>query len=317
MSDQDAFERILASLHDAMLDDARWPAVSALIDEACGIEGNDLLVGEGPKDDVRVLVVGLYRRGRRREDLERDYLERVVGDALPTSGPVAVSGSMLLRRSAVSPPFVVARQAGGRPPTGLRRAARRRAGADCRAGTPSACRSGLGGHDPGSDAGGESGGGLVGGRQERAGHGRGDWTHGGRHLLAPEGDLPEAVHLAAGGPGTIGVVARGVRRSFGPSTLKWIPGSGQAKRGLVSAPLPAFSTTRRRGSRDFGRGSGVQVGTVTRSRRVWFDGMPPDAARSGADASVQAVGTRRTRTRLGLPGQVAHPVIHQSTAPLK
>ncbi|MYD86405.1 MAG: hypothetical protein F4137_20880 [Acidobacteria bacterium] len=57
MSDQDAFEHILSSLHDAMLDDACWPAVSALIDEACGIEGNDLLVGEGPKDDVRVLVV--------------------------------------------------------------------------------------------------------------------------------------------------------------------------------------------------------------------------------------------------------------------
>ena len=75
MSDQDAFEHILASLYEAMLDDTRWPAVSALIDEACGIEGNDLLVGEGPKDDVRVLVVGLYRRGQRREDLERDYIE--------------------------------------------------------------------------------------------------------------------------------------------------------------------------------------------------------------------------------------------------
>ena len=75
MSDQDAFEHILASLHDAMLDDARWPAVSALIDEACGIEGNDLMVGEGPEDDVRARFVGVYRRGQRREDLERDYLE--------------------------------------------------------------------------------------------------------------------------------------------------------------------------------------------------------------------------------------------------
>ena len=36
-----------------MLDDARWPAASALIDEACGITGNDLMVGEGPTDDVR------------------------------------------------------------------------------------------------------------------------------------------------------------------------------------------------------------------------------------------------------------------------
>ena len=75
MSGQDAFERILASLYDAMLDDTRWPAASALIDEACGITGNCLAVGEGPKDDVRDLFVGLYYRGQRREDLEREYLE--------------------------------------------------------------------------------------------------------------------------------------------------------------------------------------------------------------------------------------------------
>ncbi len=75
MSDQDAFERILASLYDAMLDDARWPATSALIDEACGLTGNALLVGEGPKDDLRVLFVGLYYHGQRRAELEREYLE--------------------------------------------------------------------------------------------------------------------------------------------------------------------------------------------------------------------------------------------------
>ena len=34
-----------------------------------------LLVGEGPKDDIRVLTVGLYVRGQRHEDLEREYLE--------------------------------------------------------------------------------------------------------------------------------------------------------------------------------------------------------------------------------------------------
>ena len=76
MSDQDAFERILATMYDAMLDDVRWPAASALIDEACRIKGNDLMVGEGPKDDVRALFVGVYSRGQRREDLEREYLER-------------------------------------------------------------------------------------------------------------------------------------------------------------------------------------------------------------------------------------------------
>ena len=75
MNEPDAFERILASLYDAMLDDTHWPATSALIDEACGLTGNTLLVGEGPKHDIRVLFVGLYHRGQRRTDLEREYLE--------------------------------------------------------------------------------------------------------------------------------------------------------------------------------------------------------------------------------------------------
>ncbi len=75
MSDQDAFERILASLYDARMEDTRWPATSALIDEACGLTGNALLVGEGPKNDIRVLFVGLYYRGQRRTDLEREYLK--------------------------------------------------------------------------------------------------------------------------------------------------------------------------------------------------------------------------------------------------
>ena len=75
MGDRDAFERILGSLHDAMLDDAHWPATSALIDEACGLTNNGLVVGEGPKGDIRVAFVGLYYRGQRRQDLEREYLE--------------------------------------------------------------------------------------------------------------------------------------------------------------------------------------------------------------------------------------------------
>ena len=75
MNNPAAFERILASLYDAMLDETRWPATSALIDEACGLTGNGLMVAEGPKDDVRGLFVGLYYRGQRREDLEREYLE--------------------------------------------------------------------------------------------------------------------------------------------------------------------------------------------------------------------------------------------------
>ena len=75
MSGHDAFERILASLYDAMLDDVHWPATTALIDAACGSTSNVLLIGEGPPDDIRVLTAGLYIRGQRHEDLEREYLE--------------------------------------------------------------------------------------------------------------------------------------------------------------------------------------------------------------------------------------------------
>ena len=75
MGDEDAFKGILAALHDAMLDDTSWPTVSALIDEACGLCGNALMVGEGPKENVRAIFVGGYQRGQRRQDLEREYLE--------------------------------------------------------------------------------------------------------------------------------------------------------------------------------------------------------------------------------------------------
>ena len=75
MSEPPAFERVLASLYDAMLDETYWPATSALIDEAFGIAGNALMVGEGPQDDIRVTFVGLYYRGQRRPDLEREYLD--------------------------------------------------------------------------------------------------------------------------------------------------------------------------------------------------------------------------------------------------
>ena len=57
-----------------MLDDTHWPATSALIDEACGIQGNALVVSGGPKDDIRVLFAQAYYRGQLREDWVREYL---------------------------------------------------------------------------------------------------------------------------------------------------------------------------------------------------------------------------------------------------
>ena len=75
MSSLDAFDRILRSLHRAMLDDAHWPATTALIDELCGLKGNGLAVGGGPGDDHRIYFAGIYRRGERRQDLERGYFD--------------------------------------------------------------------------------------------------------------------------------------------------------------------------------------------------------------------------------------------------
>ena len=68
-----------------MLDDTHWPATSALIDGACGIAGNALLVGEGLKTDNRVLFVGLYYRGQRRTNLESEYLDvyHPINEAIP------------------------------------------------------------------------------------------------------------------------------------------------------------------------------------------------------------------------------------------
>ena len=85
MSDQDEFARILASLYQATLDDRHWPVTSALIDEACGITGNCLLVGEGPPDDIRAMFVGVYARGERQADLEREYLQvyHPIDEAVP------------------------------------------------------------------------------------------------------------------------------------------------------------------------------------------------------------------------------------------
>ena len=75
MSNQVVFERTLASLHDAMLDDTHWAATSALIDEACGLWGNALAVGDRPEEDIWLNIVGIYSLGERRTDLEREYLE--------------------------------------------------------------------------------------------------------------------------------------------------------------------------------------------------------------------------------------------------
>ena len=76
MNEQAAFDCILSSLHDAALDDARWPAASALIDEACRTKGNHLVIADGQcEDDIRVIHTRILYRGERRVDFERGYFD--------------------------------------------------------------------------------------------------------------------------------------------------------------------------------------------------------------------------------------------------
>ena len=76
MGQQDRFDRILASLHDATLDDAHWPATTGLIDEACGTKGSSLALAHGqPRQDCEIFYLRICQRGRRRVSLERRYLD--------------------------------------------------------------------------------------------------------------------------------------------------------------------------------------------------------------------------------------------------
>ena len=80
MGDLDAFDRVIASIHDAMLDDSRWRESSALIDEACGTKGNHVVIvdrhARGPDRGLpEWLFDECYFRGELRAELGRDYVE--------------------------------------------------------------------------------------------------------------------------------------------------------------------------------------------------------------------------------------------------
>ena len=76
MSEREAFDAVLAALHEAAFDASRWPDASGLVDEACGIKGNLLTHGAGTSPDDH--VVYLHRicyRGERWLDAEAAYFE--------------------------------------------------------------------------------------------------------------------------------------------------------------------------------------------------------------------------------------------------
>ena len=73
MSNKDAFERIIAALHEAMFDDAHWVTTSGLIDEACRTEGSILAVGDDSARIDGVLFTNFCYRGQRHREWEREY----------------------------------------------------------------------------------------------------------------------------------------------------------------------------------------------------------------------------------------------------
>ena len=75
MSEASAFDRILASLHEAVLDDTHWPTTSALMDEACRMSGNFLTFAQGRYPDPDLYLVRFCFRGERDPELERWYFD--------------------------------------------------------------------------------------------------------------------------------------------------------------------------------------------------------------------------------------------------
>ena len=66
---QNAFERVLAMLNEAMLDDSRWPETSALIDEVVGAKGSILTFGTR----VEIYFSRSFYRGIDRSEWQQEY----------------------------------------------------------------------------------------------------------------------------------------------------------------------------------------------------------------------------------------------------
>ncbi len=64
MSQQDAFDHIVAALHETALNDSLWPRTSTLIDEAVGMWGSHLAVESGhTRDDAEFVFGDAYCHG--------------------------------------------------------------------------------------------------------------------------------------------------------------------------------------------------------------------------------------------------------------
>ena len=88
LSIRDRIDDIVALLQEAQLDDAAWPAASALIDDICGLRGNDLLLARlRPEGGIDIQLRWLLLRGEPNPELEHDYAENYAAiDERPAAG---------------------------------------------------------------------------------------------------------------------------------------------------------------------------------------------------------------------------------------
>ena len=86
MSERETYDHILASLHEAAMDDTRLSTASALIDDALGVYGNCMAVGGlHSGEDVQVYLARFFYQGYRHHEFEREYFEvyRPLDERLP------------------------------------------------------------------------------------------------------------------------------------------------------------------------------------------------------------------------------------------
>ena len=78
MSRPELFDHLLVSLHEAALDDARWPAAAAQIDRLCGSRGSVLVYGDGDgvsPQDVQIYLASACFGGQPNDQCVREYFE--------------------------------------------------------------------------------------------------------------------------------------------------------------------------------------------------------------------------------------------------
>ena len=76
MSEREAFDRILASLHEVALDPGHWSTATSLIDQALRTHGSSMVFGDGhSEEDIRIYFTWYFFRGQRHPELEREYYE--------------------------------------------------------------------------------------------------------------------------------------------------------------------------------------------------------------------------------------------------